>query len=138
MIPVLQSSGLVVAHGIDAVDVRDYSLMLNPSMKPHLGMKFTEQELQECGDNERTAERLAGRFATKEAVLKALGLPYGDGVGFVDVETVTSDAGAPIIITYNKVRARAAALGIEVWLVSTSHTSTIAFASVIGIRSKLA
>jgi holo-[acyl-carrier protein] synthase len=103
-------------------------------MKPHLKMKFTEQELEESGDNERTAERLAGRFATKEAVLKALGLPFGDGVGFVDVETLNGPTGAPSVVTHRHVAKRAAELGVDAWLVSTSHTSTVAVASVIGVR----
>lgn len=126
---------VVVVHGVDVIDVQDYALLLNPSMKPHLKTKFTEQELTECGDNERTAERLAGRFATKEAVLKALCLAFGDGVAFSDVEVVIAQNGAPTILTHKKVNERAAQLGVEAWLVSTSHTPTVAFASVIGVRS---
>src|SRR5574343_80123 len=95
-------SFLVVTHGIDVVDVQDSARMLNPVMKPHLGTTFTAQELEECADNERTAQRLAGRFAVKEAVLKALGLPFGDGVAFLDVETITGEAGAPAVVTHRK------------------------------------
>lgn len=126
---------VVVVHGVDVIDVQDYALLLNQSTKPHLKAKFTEQELTECGDNERTAERLAGRFATKEAVLKALCLAFGDGVAFSDVEVVIAQNGAPTILTHRKVNERAAQLGVEAWLVSTSHTPTVAFASVIGVRS---
>lgn len=126
---------LALVHGVDVVDVKDYARLLNPAMRPHLKTTFTAQELQECGDNERTAERLAGRFATKEAVLKALGLPYGDGIAFLDIETVTNAIGAPTILTYRKVNERAYLLGVQAWLVSTTHTSTIAFSSVIGIRA---
>jgi holo-[acyl-carrier protein] synthase len=125
---------LVVGHGIDVVDVQDYARLLNSQMKPHLRMKFTEQELQECGENERTAERLAGRFAAKEAVLKALGLPFGDGVGFVDIEILNGPTGAPSISTHRLVAQRASELGVEGWLLSTSHTSMVAVASVIGVR----
>ena len=127
-------SFLVVVHGIDVVDVQEYARMLNPAMKPHLKTTFTAQELEECGDNERAAQRLAGRFAVKEAVLKALRLPFGDGVAFLDVETVTGEAGAPAVVTHGKVSERASELGVQGWLVSTSHTSTVAVASVIGVR----
>jgi len=125
---------LVVVQGIDIVDVQDYAQMLSSSVKPHLKMIFTAHELEECGDNERTAERLAGRFATKEAVLKALGLPYGDGIAFLDVETVVAANGAPTVVTHRKVGERASLLGVQSWLVSTSHSSKVAIASVIGVR----
>jgi holo-[acyl-carrier protein] synthase len=127
-------SYLIVVHGIDVVDVQEYARILHPAMKPHLKTMFTAQELEECGDNERTAQRLAGRFAVKEAVLKALGLPFGDGVAFLDIETVTVETGAPTVVTHRKVNELAAELGVQNWLVSTSHTSTIAVASVIGVR----
>jgi holo-[acyl-carrier protein] synthase len=125
---------LVVAHGIDVVDVQDYARLLNPAMRPHLKATFTAQELEECEANERTAQRLAGRFAVKEAVLKALGLPFGEGVAFVDIETVITETGAPSVVTHRRVRERALELGVQGWLVSTSHTSAVAVASVIGVR----
>lgn len=128
----------VVVHGIDIVDVPEYARMLEGAMKVHLKTTFTTQELDECGDNERTAQRLAGRFATKEAVLKALGLPFGDGVAFLDVETVTSETGAPTVVTRRRVSERASQLGVQSWLVSTSHTSMMAVASVIGVRAAVA
>lgn len=127
-------SYLVVVHGIDVVDVQEYARMLNSAMRPHLKTTFTAQELEECGDNERTAQRLAGRFAVKEAVLKALGLPFGDGIAFIDIETVTVETGAPTIVTHRKVNERASELGVQNWLVSTSHTSTVTVASVIGVQ----
>lgn len=67
----------------------------------------------------QTAQRPAGRFATKEAVLKALGLAFGDGVALLDVETIT---GAHAVVTHRKVSERAFQLGVQSWLVSTSHT----------------
>lgn len=129
-----QTASVVVSHGLDVVDVQQYAKLLVPALRGQLKMTFTAQEIEECGDNERTAERLAGRLATKEAVLKALGLPFGDGVGFVDVETLTSTNGAPSIVTHRLVAQRAVELGIEGWLLSTSHTSALAISSVIGIR----
>jgi holo-[acyl-carrier protein] synthase len=125
---------LVVVHGIDVVDIQEYARMLNPAMKPHLNTTFTAQELEECGDNQRTAQRLAGRLAVKEAVLKALGLPFGDGIAFIDIEIVTLETGAPTVVTHRKVSERACELGVQHWLVSTSHTSMVALASVIGVR----
>ena len=123
-----------VVHGVDLVDVAEFSRLLQPALRAQLSRIFTETELEECGDNERTSERLAGRFATKEAVLKALGLGFGDGVSFLDVETANDALGAPSVVTKGIVSERATASGINSWLLSTSHTSSIAMASVIGVR----
>lgn len=125
-----------VAHGVDLVDVADFARLLQPALRAQLSRMFTKGELEECGDNERTPERLAGRFATKEAVLKAIGLGFGDGVSFLDVETTNDALGAPSVVTKGIVLERATANGISSWLLSTSHTSSIAIASVIGVRAK--
>lgn len=128
------ASSNVVVHGIDIVEIDDFRRMLQPELKTQLTKTFTEGELKECDANARTAERLAGRFATKEAVLKALGLGFGDGVAFLDIETVNQVSGAPRVLLRRLVAQRARELGVDDWLVSTSHTSSMAMASVLGTR----
>jgi holo-[acyl-carrier protein] synthase len=124
----------LVVHGVDIVEIDDFRRMLQPELKMQLSMIFTEGELKECESNERVAERLAGRFATKEAVLKALRLGFGDGVAFLDVETVNEEGGAPKLSVHRLVAQRARDLGVDEWLVSTSHTSSFAVASIIGTK----
>ncbi len=130
------SAGYVVAHGVDVVDIDDMRRLVETPLSSQLHRTFTQGELDTCGEGRLRLERLAGRLATKEAVIKALGLGFGDGVGFPDVETVNLDSGAPTIVLHNRVAQVAEEAGVNRWLVSTSHTDKVAFASVIGLAVK--
>lgn len=125
----------VVAHGVDLVDIEDMRRLVDTPLSSQLHRTFTQGELDTCGEGRLRVERLAGRLATKEAVMKALGLGFGDGVGFPDIETVNLDSGAPTIVLHNRVAERAKQAGVDRWLVSTSHTDKVAFASVIGLTT---
>ena len=126
----------VVAHGVDLVDIEDMRRLVETPLSSQLSRTFTQGELDSCGEGQLRLERLAGRFATKEAVMKALGLGFGDGVGFPDIETVNLDSGAPTVVLHNKIAKLAAKAGVQRWLVSTSHTGKVALASVIGLAAK--
>jgi holo-[acyl-carrier protein] synthase len=125
----------VVAHGVDLVDIEDMRRLVETSLSSQLHRTFTQGELHASGEGRLRLERLAGRLATKEAVMKALGLGFGDGVGFLDIETVNLDSGAPTIVLHNRVAEIATQVGVDRWLVSTSHTDKVAFASVIGLTA---
>lgn len=125
----------VVTHGVDLVDIEDMRRLVETPLSSQLHRTFTQGELDTCGEGQLRLERLAGRLATKEAVMKALGLGFGDGVGFPDIETVNLDSGAPTIVLYKRVAEIAKQAGVERWLVSTSHTDKVAFASVIGLTA---
>ncbi len=65
--------------------------------------------------------------------MKALGMGWGNGVAFTDVEVITLDTGAPTVLLRRKLAAQERERAIVGWLVSVSHTSTVAVASVIAI-----
>jgi holo-[acyl-carrier protein] synthase len=94
---------------------------------------FTDQERQSCQDQ---ASRLAGRFAVKEAVGKALGTGIGD-VSWTDIEIINDDRGKPELILHNQAEALSAQLGLHHWSISLSHTEThaIGFAVAMGTDS---
>jgi holo-[acyl-carrier protein] synthase len=118
-------------HGLDVVDIVAFGTTLEMAQATGMKNYFTEGELRECGEAATKIARLAGRFAVKEAVLKALGVGWGDGVSFTDVETVTLTTGKPTIALHGKAAQVAASLGIRSWFASTSHTAQVAVASVI-------
>ncbi|MEK6419335.1 MAG: holo-ACP synthase [Burkholderia gladioli] len=123
----------VVAHGIDIVDTVDFARLVNEQASHFLDRYFTAGELAAAGAGGDRVERLASRFAVKEAVLKALGTGWGGGVAFTDVEVVTQQTGAPTVALHRRLVAVAEELGIVQWLVSASHTGTVAMASVIAL-----
>jgi holo-[acyl-carrier protein] synthase len=69
----------------------------------------------------------------KEAVMKALGVGWGNGIAFTDVEVITIESGAPTVKLKRKLATLEQERGIAGWFVSVSHTSAIAVASVIAI-----
>jgi holo-[acyl-carrier protein] synthase len=123
----------ILGHGIDLVDIAEVKKWLEHPRDPLGPRCFTPTELASAGDGPNRAERLAGRFATKEAVLKALGIGFGDGVAFTDIETVTAEQGPPQIILHGAAAAAAAKRGVATWLVSVSHEGGMAVASVIAV-----
>jgi holo-[acyl-carrier protein] synthase len=125
----------IVGHGIDLVDVVEIGRWISDPRNPLIPRCFLPEELSEIGDGPDRIQRLAGRFAAKEAVLKALGTGFGDGVAFSDV-VIHRPAGAPPQVRLTGGAANAAAeRGITAWQLSISHTDTMAMASAIAIRS---
>jgi holo-[acyl-carrier protein] synthase len=124
---------IIVGHGIDLVDIAEMRRWVNDARDPLIPRCFVQEELDEIGDGPNRVERLAGRFAAKEAVLKALGTGFGAGVAFSDV-IIRRAAGAPPQIRLTGGAAKVAIeLGITEWRVSISHSGAMAMASAIAI-----
>lgn len=129
----MSQHGNLVGHGLDVVDVAEFSRLLRMPACAFLNRYFTELELCAAGDGVTRTERLAGRFAIKEAVLKALCVGWGDGVSFTDVEIITHSTGAPSVILHRKLADLQRERHIASWLVSSSHTDVVAVGSVIAL-----
>jgi holo-[acyl-carrier protein] synthase len=119
---------VIVGTGIDVVLVERFAVALRRT--PLLGERlFTDAERATISGNPRSAESLAARFAAKEAVAKALGVP--GGLLWHDCEVVTDSDGRPWLTVAGTVAAAATELGVRHWHVSLSHDGGIASAMVI-------
>ena len=125
---------MIVAHGIDIVDVERISSMLDTHGQTFIDRCFTstEQAAADVTSPEMRAQRFAARYAAKEAVLKALGTGLAGGIEWVEIGIVRED-GPPMVELTGRAAEIAAEVGITRWLVSLTHTGGIAMASVIGI-----
>ncbi len=123
----------VIGHGIDLVDVAAMRRWIDDPRNPLTPRCFVQSELDEIGDGADRIERLAGRFAAKEAVLKALGTGFGAGVAFTDVVIHRSPGMAPDVRLTGGAANAAAALGVTAWLLSISHAGGVAMASVLAL-----
>jgi holo-[acyl-carrier protein] synthase len=110
---------MALAVGVDLIEVERVTAVLARHPRRFLTRHFTAAECAECGLN---AQRLATRWAAKEAVSKALGTGIGD-VGWHEIEIVCDAAGAPRVQLHGRALARAQALGLVTWSVSLSHTA---------------
>ena len=122
----------VVGHGIDIVETARIRAMVE-SHGPHfLDRCFTPAEQAYCNRSEkRRFEHLAGRFAAKEAVLKALGTGWRGGIAWTDVEVIHAPGGQPGIQLAGECQRIATERGIIRWHISISHIETHATASAI-------
>jgi holo-[acyl-carrier protein] synthase len=121
----------VIGVGIDAVDVDRFrrTLARTPRLADRL---FTAGERAYASRRNDPTERLAARFAAKEAVMKALGVGIG-AFAFNDVEIERASSGAPSLVLRGTAGALAADRGVREWKVSLSHTAHIAEAVVIAL-----
>jgi holo-[acyl-carrier protein] synthase len=123
----------IIGHGIDLVDLEEVKRLIDDPAGHFLARCFTKGEQAAAGDGPNRLDRLAGRFAAKEAVLKALGTGFGGKIGFADVEILTLPSGAPSVVLHGGAIEVAAALGVTRWLLTTSHTGGSAIASAIAL-----
>lgn len=124
----------IIGHGIDLAEFESIRRLLGHAEADFIEEYFTRAERARIPDGVHRLAHLAGQFAAKEAVTKALGTGFGDGVAFVDVEIGRNDAGAPFIQLYGGAAALAAALGVDAWFVSISHGDTAAIATTIAVE----
>lgn len=127
--------GMVAGHGLDIVDITDFSRLLHEPASKFLDRHFTEAERRDAGEGVNQSQKLAGRFAVKEAVMKALGVGWGDGISFTDVEVTILQSGAPTVVLHRRLVTLAQDRNITDWFVSISHSGTVAVASVIAVAT---
>ncbi len=97
---------------------------------------FTEAETAYCLGRGVPEQHLAGRFAAKEAVLKALGTGWGGGVHWHDIEVKQAASGGPVAELRGGAARLAKATGIVRIHISISHTSSHAVAHAIAEDEK--
>ncbi len=122
----------IVAHGVDLVDIARIEAMLVEHGERFTTRCFTEDEQTYADSAQRTrAERYAARFACTEAVLKALGTGWREGISWRHIEVRRTPSGQPQVILSGRCAELADEMGIGGWYVSLSHSRGSAMASVI-------
>lgn len=127
--------------GIDICEINRIKEAFDKFGKKFVEKTYTEGEMEYCLSRPRlTAQRLAVRFATKEAVSKALGvgmnrLGWNRGINWKDVEVLRDTKGAIFVKLSGKAKELEQQLGIDEWSVSVSHSKTDAIAYVTGYKS---
>lgn len=121
----------MIGLGADLVDVDRFRTALErtPGMLDRL---FSDDERAYAAQAADPAERLAVRFAAKEAVMKALGVGLG-AFALRDVEVLRAESGAPSLALRGSAADLAAGRGVSGWLLTLSHTSQVAQAVAIAL-----
>ena len=123
----------IVAHGIDLVDCPRIEAMIERHGKRFIQRVFTAAEQAYAEANKNRIEKLAGRFAAKEAVLKLMGTGWRGKIAWTDVEVINNSSGQPEVTLGGEVEKIAGKLGIKHISISITHTANFAIASAVAL-----
>lgn len=127
-LPACDPGGMIVGLGVDVVNVPRFTATL-ASVSALRGMYFADDELVDADGQPRSAPAMAMRYAAKEAVAKALGVP--SGLRHTDCRVTSGERGEPALQITGSVAAAADERGVTRWHVSMSYEGDIATALVI-------
>lgn len=125
---------MIVSVGVDMIEVERVKRAIEDAQ---IGRRFrdrvyTEKEIRYCERRRRGKyESYAGRFAAKEAVMKALGRGWGAKVSWLNIEIAPARGGRPEVTLHKETSALARELGIRRLSLSITHTESHALAYVI-------
>jgi holo-[acyl-carrier protein] synthase len=122
---------LIVGLGVDIAEVERVKAAIERHGEVFLRRVFTAKEREYCEKFKNKFERYAGRFAAKEAAMKALGTGWSRGVRWVDVEVVREKGGRPTMALAGEAGKLAEQLGVKRIALSITHTAEQALAQVI-------
>jgi holo-[acyl-carrier protein] synthase len=122
---------LIVGLGVDIAEVGRLKAAIERHGETFLRRVYTPTERTYCERFKNKYERYAGRFAAKEAAMKALGTGWSRGVRWVDVEVVREKGGRPTIKLAGEAVNVAERLGVKHISLSITHTADQALAQVI-------
>ena len=118
-----------LATGVDLVEIERLKEVIQRHGERFLQRVFTPQELEEVGGN---IASLAGRFAAKEAVSKALGTGIGP-VSWREIEVLRGSQRQPVLRLYGSAAILAQQRELNKWSISLSHTGSYAIALVVAV-----
>lgn len=120
---------MIVGIGIDLLEIDKIAKDIPSDV--YLHKVFTEAEIAACKDAVNATERFAGKFAAKEAFMKAIGNGIRQGVWFTQIEVLNYENGQPYVQVSGEAETRLNELGAANIHVSITHTKSAAAAVII-------
>lgn len=123
----------VIGIGTDIVECLRIAKMIERHGEMFINRVYTELEIAYCRERKEATQHYAGRWAAKEAVLKAIGTGWVKGISWRDVEVRNDRAGRPSIRFRGEARDKVEQLGIGRMLISISHCRSHATAYALAL-----
>jgi holo-[acyl-carrier protein] synthase len=120
----------IIGLGLDSTDIDRIDDVITRWGPRFVNRLFTDGEIAYCQRRHRPAIHFAGRFAAKEATMKALGTGFSQEVWWRDIEVVRG-GGPPRLVLHGGARRRFERMGGGSSLLTITHSETIALAQVI-------
>lgn len=123
----------ILGIGTDLTECLRMAQMIERHGEVFLTRVFTAQEIRYCQRRKQSTQHFAARWAAKEAVLKALGTGWSDGIQWRDIEIRNQRGGKPDVVLHGAIRTLADRAGVRQWMLSYSHCRTHAMAYVLAL-----
>ena len=123
----------VLGIGTDIIECLRIAQMIDRHGELFIRRVYTEHEIAYCSSKKAATQHYAGRWAAKEAVLKALGTGWVRGISWRDVEVRNDTQGRPMVVIQGGAREALERLGASEILISLSHCRTHATAYALAV-----
>jgi holo-[acyl-carrier protein] synthase len=124
-------AGKIIGIGTDIIECLRIAQMIERHGELFIQRVYTDHEIAYCSTKKAATQHYAGRWAAKEAVLKALGTGWVEGIAWRDVEVRHKTGGGPIIHLRGGAREVFERTGIAQMHISISHCRNYATAYAI-------
>ena len=111
----------IIGIGTDIIECLRIAQMIERHGDLFINRVYTPHEIQYCQTRKQATQHYAGRWAAKEAVLKALGTGWRRGISWRDIEIRNAPSGRPVVALRGGARDVVEQLGITEMLISISH-----------------
>ena len=125
----------IIGTGIDAVEIERFEKAVKEKEEKILQRIFTPEELKYVGGKRARFMHMAGKFAAKEAVKKALPDGARIGLSWADIEILNSEDGKPYVRLHGEAERLAMEKGPFKVLVSISHTRNTAISNAMVVKN---
>jgi holo-[acyl-carrier protein] synthase len=126
----------IIGIGTDITECLRIARMIERHGELFLERVFTAAEISYCQSRKQSTQHFTGRWAAKEAILKALGTGWVQGISWRDIEIRSQAGGRPQVAVGGGVKALVERLGVSRLLVSISHCRTHAIAYAVAMTGK--
>jgi holo-[acyl-carrier protein] synthase len=122
---------VIVGLGLDIAEIDRIENAIVRHGAAFLERLYTPEEVAYCESHKNRFERYAGRFAAKEAAMKALGTGWRHGVRWRDIEVLRAPGGRPTLQLAGVAREFAERMGVKSISLTITHSGNFALAQVI-------
>jgi holo-[acyl-carrier protein] synthase len=124
---------VIIGIGTDIIECPRIGKMIEQHGELFLRRVYTEREIRYCQARKHAMEHFAGRWAAKEAILKAIGTGWTRGIAWTDIEVRNRPGGAPRVLVCGGAKEAALERSIADILISISHCRTYATAYALAV-----